>query len=75
MIYFKRGKKMNYSNNIKENLCKNEILEKLTTEITRLHNKLNLSDAVGEFDEISGRIKGLDFAKSILLSTDNSKSI
>ena len=66
---------MNYSKNIKENLCKNEILEKLTTEITRLHNKLNLSDAVGEFDEISGRIKGLDFAKSILLSTDNSKSI
>lgn len=66
---------MNYSEKVKGDLRKNEILEKLTNEITKLNGKLNNSDAVGEFDEINGRIKGLDFARSIISSTNNSREI
>ncbi|GLI56609.1 hypothetical protein PM10SUCC1_21230 [Propionigenium maris DSM 9537] len=64
---------MSISENIKGNLPRNEILEELTNEITRLHGKLDNSDAVGEFDEINGRIKGLNFARSIISSTNNSQ--
>ena len=64
---------MRNTENVRGNLCKKEILEKLTNEITRLHSKLDNSDAVGEFVEINGRIKGLDFAKSIIFSTNNIK--
>ena len=56
---------------VKGSQCREEILEKITSEISRLHSKLDNSDAVGEFDEISGRIKGLDFAKRIIFSTHN----
>ncbi len=66
---------MNYSEKIKGNLYENEILEKLTNEIIRLNKKLDNSDAIGEFDEISGRIKGLNFARSIISSANNSKDI
>ena len=65
---------MNNIENVKGNLCKKEILKELTNEITRLHRKLNSSNEAGEFDEINGRIKGLDFAKSIIFSTNNSKN-
>lgn len=73
--YFRRRKSMNYSEKIKGNLYENEILEKLTNEIIRLNKKLDNSDAIGEFDEISGRIKGLNFARSIISSANNSKDI
>lgn len=66
---------MNYNEKVKENLCKREMLEKLTNEIIRLNRKLDNSDAIGEFDEISGRIKGLNFARSIISSANNSKDI
>lgn len=64
---------MSISENIKGNLCRNEILEELTNEIIRLHGKLDNSNAVGEFDEINGRIKGLNFARSIISSANNSQ--
>jgi len=60
---------MNSNEIVKGSQCKEEILEKITSEIRRLHSKLDNSDAVGEFDEINGKIKGLDFAKSIIFST------
>ncbi len=64
---------MNYSENVKGSLCKNEVLEKLTNEIIRLNSKLENSDEIGEFDEISGRIKGLNFAKNIISFAKNSQ--
>lgn len=64
---------MNDTKKVKRSQFKKEISEKLTNEITRLRRKLDNSDAVGEFDEINGRIKGLDFAKSIIFSTNNIK--
>ena len=59
---------------VEDSRFKKEVLEKLTNEITRLHRKLDNSDAAGEFDEINCRIKGLDFAKSIIFSTNNNKN-
>ena len=64
---------MGDTENVKDNRFKKETLEKLTNEITRLHRELENSDAPGEFDEINGRIKGLDFAKSIVFSLNNIK--